>query len=256
MNFDELDARLRAYETAHDRCVPPGVHIVARLDGRGFTRLTKEILPLEAPFDTRFHAMMLEVTQHLMQCGFRALYGYTQSDEISILLHPEVDAFGRKVRKLISLLAGEASGVASLHLGRAVAFDGRLCELPSRAIVVDYFRWRQEDAGRNALSAQVYWLLRRDGLAPREASASIEGSSSEEKLALLAARGIDFAATPAWQRLGTGVRWQTVRVAGVDPRTGQSASAERKRLLVEEELPRGEAYGAYLRELQAGDAEV
>jgi tRNA(His) 5'-end guanylyltransferase len=122
--------------------------------------------------------------------------------------------------------------------------------------VVDYFRWRQEDAVRNALSAQVYWLLRRDGLAPREASASIEGSSSEEKLALLAARGIDFAATPAWQRLGTGVRWQAVRVEGVDPRTGITACAERKRLYFDEALPRGEAYGAYLRELQEYDAEA
>ncbi|MDP7288124.1 MAG: guanylyltransferase, partial [Phycisphaerae bacterium] len=42
MKFDELDKKMRVYEAAHDFCVPPGVFIVARLDGRNFTRLTKE----------------------------------------------------------------------------------------------------------------------------------------------------------------------------------------------------------------------
>jgi tRNA(His) guanylyltransferase len=47
MKFDELDKKMRIYETAHDLCVLPGIYMVARLDGRGFTRLTKEILKLE-----------------------------------------------------------------------------------------------------------------------------------------------------------------------------------------------------------------
>ena len=32
MKFDELDARMRVYETAHDHCVLPGIYIVARLE--------------------------------------------------------------------------------------------------------------------------------------------------------------------------------------------------------------------------------
>ena len=39
MKFDELDEKMRVFETAHDLCVLPGMHIVARVDGRGFTRL-------------------------------------------------------------------------------------------------------------------------------------------------------------------------------------------------------------------------
>jgi tRNA(His) 5'-end guanylyltransferase len=42
MKFDELDRRMRVFETAHDLCVLPGLRMVARLDGRNFTRLTKE----------------------------------------------------------------------------------------------------------------------------------------------------------------------------------------------------------------------
>lgn len=42
MKFDELDERMRVFETAHDHCVLPGIYIVARLDGRGFTRWRNE----------------------------------------------------------------------------------------------------------------------------------------------------------------------------------------------------------------------
>ena len=38
MKFDDLDERMRIFETAHDHRVLPGVFMVARLDGRGFTR--------------------------------------------------------------------------------------------------------------------------------------------------------------------------------------------------------------------------
>src|SRR5690348_17186720 len=100
---------MRVFETAHDHCVLPGITIVARLDGRNFTRLTKEIYPFDRPFDSRFHQYMLETVEHLMVCGLHVLYGYAQSDEISLLLHPEERGFGRKLRKYNSLLAGEAS---------------------------------------------------------------------------------------------------------------------------------------------------
>jgi tRNA(His) 5'-end guanylyltransferase len=60
--------------------------MVARLDGRSFTRLTKEIHKFEAPFDERMRNIMSETTVHLMNCGFNVIYGYTQSDEIHCCL--------------------------------------------------------------------------------------------------------------------------------------------------------------------------
>ena len=51
MKFDDLDAKMRVFETAHDYCVLPSIHMVARLDGRSFTRLTKEVHQFEAPYD-------------------------------------------------------------------------------------------------------------------------------------------------------------------------------------------------------------
>lgn len=77
MKFDELDTKMRIFETAHDHCVLPGLFMVARLDGRNFTRLTRELCDFEAPFDVRFRDMMTATVEHLMQCGFRVVYGYT-----------------------------------------------------------------------------------------------------------------------------------------------------------------------------------
>ena len=64
MRFEDLDTRMRVFETADDRCVLPGLFIVVRLDGRSFTRQTKEIWNLEAPFDQRFRDVMLDTTEH------------------------------------------------------------------------------------------------------------------------------------------------------------------------------------------------
>ncbi len=69
MKFDELDKKLRIYETAHDYCVIPGVYIIARLDGRGFTRLTKKVCKFEIPFDEKFRDFLIETTKHLMNLG-------------------------------------------------------------------------------------------------------------------------------------------------------------------------------------------
>lgn len=157
MKFNELDKKMRAFELSMDQVVTPDVYIIARLDGRGFTRLTKETLKLDRPFDLRFRDAMIETARHLMNCGFNMSYGYTESDEISLLLQKDEGSFGRKTRKLISILAGEASASFSMAMGSKGVFDCRIAPLPNENRVIDYFRWRAEDANRNALNAYCYW---------------------------------------------------------------------------------------------------
>jgi len=41
MKFDELDEKMRVYETALDHCVLPEMFMGARIDGRGFRQLTR-----------------------------------------------------------------------------------------------------------------------------------------------------------------------------------------------------------------------
>ena len=246
MNFDELDARMRVFETTNDRCVLPEIFIVARIDGRGFTRLTKEVHAFESPFDVKFRDFMIGTVEHLMDCGFRAVYGYTQSDEISLLLHQGEHAFGRKTRKLNSILAGEASAKFSTLLGGVAAFDCRLCELPNAELVRDYFRWRSEDAHRNALNAHCYWALRKDGRSVKEATDALMQLPVADKNELLFRHGMNFNDLPAWQKRGVGLYWETYEKVGQNPKTGRAVTAERRRIKVDLELPMKDAYAAFL----------
>lgn len=120
MRFEELDTRLRAFETNDDHCVLPDLHIVVQLDGRGFTRQTREVWKLDAPFDSRFRDHMLDTVAH----------------------------------------------------------------------VIDYFRWRHEDAHRNALNAHGYWLLRGQGTSAQAATAALAGLSVSDKNELLFRGGV------------------------------------------------------------------
>jgi len=247
MKFDELDQQMRVYETAHDHCVLPGLYMVARIDGRSFTRLTKEVHKFYAPYDERFRDLMVGTTRHLMDCGFRVLFGYTQSDEISLMFHRDETNFSRKLRKLNSVLAGEASARFSLDLGDLACFDCRICQLPEAAKVVDYFRWRNEDANRNALNAHCYWMLRGTGFDERTATQRLSGMSVSEKNELLFSEGgINFNDIPLWQKRGVGVYWEIYTKDAVNQKTGEKVQAERRRLKTDTELPMKDDYSRFI----------
>ena len=247
MKFEQLDRRMRVYETAHDHSVLPGIHMVARIDGRSFSHLTRVAHRFDAPYDVRFRDYMVATLEHVMGSGFSVLYGYTQSDEMNVLFRRDESLFGRKLRKLLSILAGEASAKFSLQLGAPAAFDARISQLPTTGDVVDYFRWRHEDAHRNALNGHSYWLLRRQGLDEDAATQQLKGVSVAERNELLFRHGVNFNDLPAWQRRGIGVLWEDVAHASTDPRTGEAREAMRRRLRVEYELPMKDAYDDFVR---------
>ena len=224
---------MRPHETAGDRSVPADVYIVARLDGRGFTRLRVR-LDVEGPVDLRVRDVLIATADHLMHC-VEVTYGFTHGDGIVLLLRRDEMAFGRDPRRLVAALAGEASAKLSLLLGELACFDCRIVELPDAATVVDYFGWRQAEATREALAAQREWAL--DVL-------------------------------PDWHRYGAGLHWARHEQRSAPPLSQRSAPvlsqrsapvlsqragladvpALRRRLRVELELPHGEAYAAFVRD--------
>jgi tRNA(His) 5'-end guanylyltransferase len=245
MKYDELDARMRVFETAHDHCVLPGVHMV--VPRRAVVHAPhEEVHAFETPFDVRVRELMVHTTKHLMECGFRVLYGFTESDEISLLLHRDEDLFHRKLRKLQSILAGEASAAFSLALGAHGVFDARVSQLPDAARVRDYFRWRQEDAHRNALNAHCYWALRREGRSVAEATSVPLGMATADKHELLFRHGVNYNDVPAWQKRGVGVYATDVVKEGLDPRTGTPTRTTRRRLHVDLDLPYGDALRPFI----------
>ncbi len=249
MNFDELDSMMRVYEQSIDQVLLPELYMVARLDGNRFTRLTKEICHFEAPFDVKFRDLMIETVKALMTYGFRVIYGFTESDEISLLFHPEESTFGRKVRKYNSILAGVASASFSLNLGQQAIFDCRMVPLPTLERVQDYFQWRQEDAHRNSLNAHCYWMLRKQGKSVAEATQTLTRQSVAFKNELLFQNGINYNELPNWQKRGIGIYWETYEKKGFNPVTGKEEIAERRTLKVDDELPLREEYSDFIAEL-------
>ena len=243
MKFDDLDKKMRVYEQSIDQTVLNELYLVARLDGRNFSRLTKEICNFKAPFDERFRDMMIATVKKLMDYGFRIIYGYTESDEISLLFHRDENTFGRKVRKYNSILAGMASATFSLELGQPVAFDCRLVPLPNVELVKDYFLWRQEDAHRNALNAHCYWMLRKEGESVEKATSLLEGKAVSYKNELLFSRGINFDKLPSWQKRGVGIYWDEIEKIGYNPIKNSEEKALRRELKVDIELELGKKYG-------------
>lgn len=252
MRFEELDEGLRIYEQANDRRIPPGFHIVARLDGRGFTRLTKEVMDYEAPYDTRFRDAMVHTMECLMESGFRVLFAYAQSDEISLLFHPGDSSFDRKHRKWLSILSGEASAALSLQMGRRAVMDCRLSELPDRKTTTDYFRWRMEDASRNCLNSHCYWMLRRLGESAKAATEALSDLSTAAKHELLFSNGINFNDLPLWQKRGYGVVWMEHHKDAIDRLTGAEVKSIRRKMVTDHELPHGDDYAGLIMNLLDG----
>ncbi len=86
-----------------------------------------------------------------------------------------------------------------------------ISQLPTKEDVVDYFRWRNEDAFRNALNAHCYWTLRKNGFTAKKATQSLEKQSVADKNELLFSYGINFNNLPKWQKRGVGLHWKEYR---------------------------------------------
>ena len=250
MKFDDLDAKMRKFETINDTKLPSDVYMIVRVDGRGFTQLTKKELALDKPYDTSFNGTMVYVTQRLMDSGFKCLYGYTQSDEISILISPDCTTFDRKLRKINSVMAGTASAVFTYDMDTIGVFDARTFMLPNDDLVVDYFRWRAQDALRNSLNSWCYWTLRDNEYTASQATKVMSGMSVQTKHDMLHnTYGINFNDIPTWQKNGVGVYNNVYMKDGENPLTGEITQVERRELVPHYDLPRGDEYGEFIRGL-------
>jgi len=246
MKPENFETYMRSYETLGDEPLPADVYVVARLDGRNFTRLTKELYGFECPFDITFRDLMVKTLSHLMQCGFRTVFGYSESDEISILLYHGDDTFGRKPRKWLSILASEASAKFSVELKDIAAFDCRLSLLPSISTVVDFFRWRMADASRNCTNSHCYWILRSQGKGVVEATKMLEGISNLEKRKIIEDSGTPFEEIPPWQKRGFGIHWEYDIRTKTDAASGEKIAYVRRNLVVNYNLPTGTEYEQFL----------
>lgn len=247
MNNDLFESKMRSLEYFHNLRLLLKTNTVIRVDGRSFSNFTYNS-KFDKPFDLTFHSWMIETTKALVN-ELGGLYGYTESDEISILFPTDWDLFDRSVEKLVSISASIASSTFTFLSSSIVSFDSRLISLANKSQVIDYFLWRQSDATRCALNGYSYWTLRSLGNSARKATSILDGKTREFKNELLFENGINFNEVPTWQRRGTGIYWETYEKRGYNPLTKEEVLTERRRLKVDEDLPMKDDYGVFIEKL-------
>lgn len=173
MHKDPLGDRIKRYEHQETgRSLMPLLPVVARLDGRSFSRFTQG---LQRPFDPRMSDLMLEVARFLVE-DTGACYGYTQSDEISLVFyspsHDEQIFFNGRIFKMTSNLAALATAKFNRLLPeylpekahRLPTFDCRVFNLPNLMEAANTILWREFDATKNSIYAVARTFYSHDQL--------------------------------------------------------------------------------------------
>lgn len=225
--------KLSAFEVFPDRELKVGHPIVARLVGRRFDQVL-EMGPYDKPYDARFAKAMVKTLSYVATT-LGASFGYCERAELSLYAL----ANGGDARRLLSRIAGEASGKLSLLLGEVATFEARLYEFPSNEVAHEYFRWRQDEATVASIDRYCTHVLSQSGADATAVPRILDGLGPDEKVELLRQNALDFTTVPTWQRHGAVVRIQPLENGHAQP-TG--------RLIVDLNLPGEEAWTDYLRQ--------
>lgn len=205
---DDLGDRMKNYELVETgRMLNPRLPIYVRIDGRAFSSLTRS---MRKPYDARMTACMHHATKQVVR-HTKALVGYTQSDEISLLYYyPDPltqPLFAGKVHKLTSVLPALVTSAFVLELqqqfdpteyepmlDRLPHFDARAVNLPTTTEATNMLLWRVMDARRNAITSAA-----RTAYSAR----AIFKKNAGEMLQMLSDKGIIFDRFPISFRFGT-----------------------------------------------------
>ena len=186
MSKDTLGDRMKEfYENRSKTYLTRRTPVIIRLDGKAFHSFTKGF---KKPYDEIFHGAMNETLKYLCENIQGCKLGYTQSDEITLLLTDyeklTTDAwFGYSVQKMCSVAASMATLVFNKNfkelvdnylrsdawvnhyweddvalygntlknaIDKGAMFDARVFSIPKEE-VANCFIWRQQDATRNAI---------------------------------------------------------------------------------------------------------
>lgn len=219
---------------------------VIRLDGRNFSKLTKK--EFKKPFDAELQEALAVTTTALVE-EFSCIYGYAISDEISLLFKKDFKLFDRQVEKIVSLTAAAASSQMTLLTQKRMQFDSRVTVLPNEDVVAEYFRWRQDDGFRNALSDLSYWTLVNNGMTEAKAQTELNGKNFEHKITLLFQNKVDYFKMPPQYRRGAGFVWETYKKEGFDPVRKANVEVDRRKVKRIYELPETREYELFIKNL-------
>lgn len=221
---DTLGDRMKSYENCYRFQLPPHFPIIIRLDGRAFHTYSSDFVK---PYDSTLHFGMVEATRALCCEVEGCKFGFTQSDEISLVVvsgeNPNTTPWFDNVIAKITSIAAATTSVAfheamreavvenneyksdaefkkayKTYLGdkiKRVVFDARAFVVPIHE-VTNYFIWRQQDAINNSIQA-----LAQTQFSQKE----LNNKKNAEILKMLAAKDIFWENYEPWQKYGSGV---------------------------------------------------
>lgn len=216
MHNDSLGDRMKRAEASSKTYLLNRMPVIIRVDGKAFHTFAKKIYKFDptiknkdTPFSAAMHEIMVQTTRELVQNIQNCVFGYTQSDEISLLLrdwdtHETQQWFGGSHQKMVSVSASIATAAFNFyanHLGfkqtmfaDMAQFDSRVYNLPKEE-VANYFVWRQQDASRNSVQ-----MLGHHHFSQKQ----MHGNNiSKVQDMLMLEKGINWNDLPTWMKRGT-----------------------------------------------------
>lgn len=198
---DKLGDRMKSfYEDRAKTYLLRRTPVIIRIDGKAFHTLTKGF---KKPYDTVLESSMRNTMLYLCKNIQGCTFGYTQSDEISLVLNDyqkiTTDAwFNYSVQKICSVASSMATlafnknfynehiswvgktvmdsnnhNIQEAHnraIKQGALFDARCFNIPKEEII-NYLIWRQQDATRNSINStgqQYYSQKELHGKKPNE----------------------------------------------------------------------------------------
>lgn len=185
-NKDTLGDRMKTYEYVTRNYLTRRLPVIIRIDGKAFHTFTHG---LKRPFDDIFVKSMQDTMKYLCKNIQGCVLGYTQSDEITLVLVDYQDRdtaawFANNIQKMVSISASMATLAFNRYFSdnvykyiedfkkkhqlifvddeycdailkaikKGAMFDSRVFTLPKEE-VVNCFIWRQQDATRNSIQS-------------------------------------------------------------------------------------------------------
>ena len=183
---DLLGNRQKTYEAVYKQTLVQKAPIVIRIDGKAFHSFTKK---MAKPFDDLLIDTMQKTTLELCKDLATCKFGYTQSDEITLVcicddVIKTEGLFKYKAQKIISIVASKATkyfnkifyenviklennpyeykNVVDINIYKNKLFDAefdcRVMNIPEWDVINNII-WRQQDATRNSIQmlGQAYF---------------------------------------------------------------------------------------------------
>lgn len=156
---DNLGDRMKGYEAVYDAVFPTKSYVIVRLDGKAFHTFTRGLIWPNIELKKLFVVVTSQLVNEVQNC----LFGYHQSDEISLVITDDIKDttgayFGNRLQKICSITASLATYWFNLYLPstslpiKPALFDSRAFVIPKDDIP-NYFVWRIKDNERNVIQS-------------------------------------------------------------------------------------------------------